>query len=123
MTLPQLQGTLSHTCSESTPQIHSQLRLESGQTFQKPQTLVNSSQTSESKFPYNSQAVSVTGIGSSLGAGLSVKVNTNTTSSEAVGTLAINLVEKELELNMNDLETSEDEDLSAGPSGGCTGEA
>jgi len=35
--------------------------------------------------------------------------------------LACELQEKETELNLKDLDSS-DEDMSAGPSGGCTGE-
>ena len=60
----------------------------------------------------------------SLGAGLSVKVDTNSLvilDSAESSTLQNTLQEKDNELNLRDLDSS-DEDMSAGPSGGCTGE-
>ena len=61
------------------------------------------------------------GHGSSFGAGLSVKIETNVGSGGA--SLTGGMVEKDIELNLRDLGSSEDdENMSAGPSGGCTGE-
>ena len=52
---------------------------------------------------------------SSLGAPLSSLVHTE------AALINVGLAEKESDLNFRDLESS-DEDLSSGPSGGCTGE-
>ena len=75
--------------------------------------------------PMASMPSAQTGLGSSLGAGLSVKIDTKLgTQSVTDGPLSTQNMNAEVavKLNMKGLDSSEDEDLSAGASGGCTGE-
>ena len=58
---------------------------------------------------------------SSLGANFSINIKTDQ-ATESSNTMMPSLTEKASELNMRDLDSSDD-DLSAGaPNGGCTGE-
>ena len=74
------------------------------------------------KTPLINPTVGSLSLGSSLTTPFSVKVNTEVPNSSEASTLTTtNLIEKDCGLNLKDLDSS-DEDLSAGPSGGCTGE-